>query len=174
LSADPGVDAGVAASASPVPTEPTTNRRARRACLFMLGDRAYAVDVRDAREVVTLEGYTRIPGAPAPVVGVFNLRGTVLPLVEARPLLGHAATMPVAGTPAVVLAARSWRAAVAIDRVLGLDWFDDVTLGPSPGPFATGTFAHGDSDTITLLDADQLLAALREAWTSPSFDTSEV
>ena len=140
----------------------------------MLGDRAYAVDVRDAREVVTLDGYTRIPGAPAPVVGVFNLRGTVLPLVEARPLLGHSAPTPVAGTSAVVLAARSWRAAVAIDRVLGLDWFDDVTLGPTPSPFATGTFAHGDSDTITLLDADRLLAALREAWTSPSFDTSEV
>lgn len=167
------VGAGVTASASP--TEPTTpDRRVRRACLFILGDRAYAVDVRDAREVVTLDGYTRIPGAPAPVVGVFNLRGTVLPLVEARPLLGHAATTPVAGTPAVVLAARSWRAAVAIDRVLGLDWFDDVTLGPAPGPFATGTFAHGDSDTITLLDADRLLAALRETWTSPSFDTAEV
>lgn len=174
MSADAVVDAGAASSASPVPTEPSTERRARRACLFMLGDRAYAVDVRDAREVVTVDGYTRVPGAPATVVGVFNLRGTVLPLVEARPLLGHAATMPVAGTAAVVLAVRSWRAAVAIDRVLGLDWFDDVTLAPGHSPFATGTFAHGDSDTITLLDADRLLAALREAWTSLPFDTSEV
>jgi chemotaxis signal transduction protein len=139
----------------------------------MLGDRAYAVDVRDAREVVTLDGYTRVPGAPATVVGVFNLRGTVLPLVEARPLLGHAAAMPVAGTAAVVLAARSWRAAVAIDRVLGLDWFDDATLAPGHGPFAKGTFAHADGDTITLLDAERLLAALREAWTPP-FDTPEV
>ena len=168
------VDAGVASSDSPVATEPSPERRARRACLFMLGDRAYAVDVRDAREVVTLDGYTRVPGAPATVVGVFNLRGTVLPLVEARPLLGHAATMPVAGTAAVVLAARSWRAAVAIDRVLGLDWFDDVSLAPGHGPFAMGAFAHADGDTITLLDADRLRAALREAWTSPPFDTSEV
>ena len=108
------------------------------------------------------------------MVGVFNLRGTVLPLVEARPLLGHAARTPVAGTAAVVLAARNWRAAVAIDRVLGLDWFDDITLAPGQGPFATGTFGSSDSDTITLLDADRLLAALREAWTSPPFDTSEV
>jgi chemotaxis signal transduction protein len=173
LSADAVVDAGVASPASPEPTDPSAERRARRACLFMLGDRAYAVDVRDAREVVTLDGYTPVPGAPATVVGVFNLRGTVLPLMEARPLLGHAAATPAPGTAAVVLAAGSWRAAIAIDRVLGLDWFDDVSLSPGQSPFAAGTFAHGDGDTITLLDAGQLLAALRETWTSP-FDTAEV
>ncbi|HUF91743.1 MAG TPA: chemotaxis protein CheW [Candidatus Limnocylindria bacterium] len=140
----------------------------------MLGEGTYAVDVRDAREVVTLDGFTPVPGAPASVMGVFNLRGTVLPLVEARPLLGRAATIPVPGTPAVVLAARSWRAAVAIDRVVGLEWFDDATLAAGGGPFAAGTFAQGDSGAITLLDADGLLSALREAWTSPPFATPEV
>ena len=174
MSADAVVDAGVASAVSLEPNDPSAARRERRACLFMLGERAYAVDVRDAREVVTLDGYSRVPGAPATVVGVFNLRGTVLPLVEARPLFGHAVTAPGAGTAAVVLAAGSSRAAVAIDRVLGLGWFDDLTLGPGHGPFAAGTFTHGDGDTITLLDADGLLAALREAWTSPSSDTSGV
>jgi purine-binding chemotaxis protein CheW len=174
LSADAVVDVGVASSVSAESGDRSAERRARRACLFMLGERAYAVDVRDAREVVTLDGYTRVPGAPATVVGVFNLRGTVVPLVEVRPLLGHAVTSPGTGTAAVVLAARSGRAAVIIDRVLGLGWFDDITLGPSHGPFAAGTFIHGDGDTITLLDADALLAALREAWTSLSSDTSGV
>lgn len=174
MSADAVLDARVASSGSPEPSDPSVDRRARRACLFMLGEHAYAVDVRDAREVVTLNAYTRVPGAPAAVVGVFNLRGTVLPLVEARPLLGRAATAPAAGTAAVVLAAGSWRAAVAIDRVVGLGWFDDITLGPGHGPFAVGTFTHGDGDTITLLDAGGLLAALREAWTSPFSDSSGV
>jgi purine-binding chemotaxis protein CheW len=173
LSAD-AVDAGVASFASPGAADSSVERRARRACLFTLGDCPYAVDVRDAREVVTLEGYTRVPGAPATVVGVFNLRGTVLPLMEARPLLGHAPVTPVAGTAAVVLAAGSWRAAIAIDRVLGLDWFEDGSLAAAESPFATGSFAHDDGKNITLLDADQLLAALREAWTSPSLDTSGV
>jgi purine-binding chemotaxis protein CheW len=162
LSAD--AEAGVSESASATATETSAERRTRRACLFMLGDGAYAVDVRDAREVVTLDGYTHVPGAPATVVGVFNLRGTVLPLMEARPLLGHAPVAPAAGSAAVVLAAGTWRAAIAIDRVLGLDWFDDASLAAAHGPFATGTFARDPGDTITLLDADQLLAALREDW----------
>jgi purine-binding chemotaxis protein CheW len=174
LSGDAVTEVGVVSPVATEPGEGSVERRARRACLFMLGERAYAVDVRDAREVVTLDGYTRVPGAPAAVVGVFNLRGTVLPLVEARPLLGQAAAPPGAGTPAVVLAAGAWRAAIPIDRVVGLGWFDEVTLGPGPGPFAAGAFAHGGGETITLLDAAGLLAALREAWTSPSSDSSGV
>jgi chemotaxis signal transduction protein len=171
LSADAAVHAGIPVSVSAEPSEPSGERRARRGCLFMLGERAYAVDVRDAREVVTLDVYTRVPGAPATVIGVFNLRGTVLPLVEARPLLGHLATVAAPGTAAMVLAAGSWRAAVAIVGVRGLGWFDDLTLGPGHGPFAAGTFTDSDGDPITLLDAEGLLAALRDTWTSPSPST---
>ena len=160
MSAD--AEAGVLDSASSSTTEASADRRVRRACLFMMGDGAYAVDVRDAREVVTLDGYTRVPGAPATMVGLFNLRGTVLPLMEARPLLGHAPVTPAAGSAAVVLAAGTWRAAIAIDRVLGLDWFDDASLTAGHSPFAAGTFSRDPGDTITLLDADQLLAALRD------------
>jgi purine-binding chemotaxis protein CheW len=59
-----------------------------RACVVLLGGRPFAVDVTDAREVVVLETTTPVPGAPAAVIGVMNLRGNVLPVVEARPLLG--------------------------------------------------------------------------------------
>ncbi len=59
-----------------------------RACLVMLGGRPFAVDVADAREVVVLDTTTAVPGAPPAVLGVMNLRGHVLPVVEARPLLG--------------------------------------------------------------------------------------
>lgn len=163
---------------SPTPPAVALERHARRVCVFMLGDHSYAVDVRDAREVVILDGHTRVPGAPATVLGVFNLRGTVVPLVEARPLLGEPARAVAAGAAAVILAARTWRAAVAIDRVLGLEWMDDAALvaphGESVGgEFAAGTFAPDNGDAITLLDADRLLAALRGGWTSSRFDTTK-
>ena len=66
---------------------------ARRACLVRLGGRSFAVEVVEAREVVVLDAITPVPGAPAPLVGVMNLRGTALPVIEARPLLG----LPVRG-----------------------------------------------------------------------------
>jgi hypothetical protein len=96
---------------------------ARRACVVRMGGRSFAVDVVDAREVVVLDAITPVPGAPEPLVGVMNLRGTALPVIEARPLLG----LPVRGAlRALVVADGDRRAAVLIEAVVGLAGFDDV------------------------------------------------
>ena len=137
---------------------------ARRACVVLLGGRRFAVDVMDAREVVVLDTTTAVPGAPAAVIGVMNLRGSVLPIVEARPLLG----LPVrAGTGrALVLADGERRAAILIERVLGLSTFADVRppREDDAGGLAVGEIADDDGGRATLLDARAVLTALRRPW----------
>lgn len=144
---------------------------ARRACVVQVGGRPFAVDVADAREVVVLDATTPVPGAPASVLGVMNLRGNVLPVVEARPLLG----LPVAAASgrghALVLAVGEWRAAIPIDRVLGLTAFE--TAGPPTGRGDHGGLAAGEltpesGGPATLLDARAVLAALRRPWNAAS------
>jgi purine-binding chemotaxis protein CheW len=134
-----------------------------------LGGRPFAVDVRQAREVVLLEPLTAVPAAPSPLLGVANLRGTVVAVAEARPLLGLAPAPVTPGSPALVLAAGELQAAVPIERVLGLDWFDvPQALAPDDaGPatrFAAGRIPHA-GDFATLLDTSRLLEALRAPWT---------
>ena len=142
---------------------------ARRACLFSLGGLGVAVDVAQAREVVVLDRYTAIPGAPDAVLGVTNLRGSIMPVVEVRPLLGLPARPPAPGAMAIVLVDGDWRAALAIDRVLGLAWFDEPEpLGESVGPvaaFATGALDH-DGGRLPLLEAGRLLRAVRRGWSA--------
>jgi len=138
---------------------------ARRACVVGLGGRAFAVDVLDAREVVVLDAITPVPGAPAPLVGVMNLRGTALPVIEVRPLLG----LPVRGAlRALVVADGDRRAAMLIEAVLGLAGFDDVApLAGNEGVSATlvrGRVTTESGETVTLLDGPALLAAARRAW----------
>lgn len=141
-----------------------------RACVVTLGGRPFAVDVREAREVVMLEPLTAVPGAPPPLVGVANLRGSVLGVAEARPLLGLSARPVTAGSPALVIAVGHVQAAMPIDRVVGLDWFetplaldaDDARPGAA---FAAGLIPHA-GDYATLLDAGRLLDALRAPWAS--------
>jgi purine-binding chemotaxis protein CheW len=135
---------------------------AGRACLVVLGGRRFAVDVADTREVVVLDATTPVPGAPAVVIGVMNLRGNVLPVVEARPLLG----LPVrtATDRALVLADGERRAAVLVEAVLGL-----TTLDVAPSPAADGALTAGEVNAdsggpATLLDARAVLAALRRTW----------
>ena len=117
-----------------------------------------------------LEPLTVVPGAPAPLVGVANLRGSVLGVAEARPLLGLPSRPVTPGSPALVIAVGDVRAALPIDRVVGLDWFETPlpleTNDARPGAaFAAGLVPHAD-DYATLLDAGRLLDALRAPWAS--------
>jgi purine-binding chemotaxis protein CheW len=59
-----------------------------RACLVALGDETFAIDIRQVREVFELKSITIVPGMPAALVGVTNLRGTIVPLLDLRSALG--------------------------------------------------------------------------------------
>jgi purine-binding chemotaxis protein CheW len=136
----------------------------RRACVVLLGGRPFAVDVTAAREIVVLDATTRVPGAPASVLGVMNLRGSVLPVVEARPLLGLPASM--SGDRALVLADGERCAAVVIEDVVGLAPLDEE-VGPLPaaaGGLVVGEVVAETGGRAMLLDAPALLAAIRRAW----------
>ena len=140
----------------------------RRACVVAMGGRTLAVDVRETREVMKLDVIGTVPGAPAPLLGVANLRGTVLAVADARPLLALAPKPATSGGAAIVLATGGLEAAVPIDGVLGLEWFDeplpadDVPDGPLK-TFAAGLVPRPDGPVI-LLDAARLLEALRAPW----------
>jgi chemotaxis signal transduction protein len=70
---------------------------------------------------------------------------------------------------AIVLVEEDWRAALAIDRILGLAWFDEAEPpGESAGamaPFVTGILVH-DGVRRPLLDAGRLLRAVRRRWSA--------
>jgi purine-binding chemotaxis protein CheW len=118
---------------------------------------------------VVLDRCTAVPGAPDELLGVTNLRGAILPVVEVRPLLGLPAQPPAPGAMAIVLAAGEWRAALAIDGIRGLAWFEEPeALGDPVHPvasFATGALVH-EGQRIPLLDAARLLRAVRRGWSA--------
>jgi purine-binding chemotaxis protein CheW len=143
----------------------------RRACVVLLGGRPFAVDILDAREVVVLDTPTPVPGAPAPVLGVVNLRGSVLPVVEARRLLGLPVQAGAERGRGLVLADGERRAAIVIERVLGLTAFDEVLpLGDDDdrNGLAVGELTGEGGARATLLDARAVLAALRRPWDAAS------
>jgi purine-binding chemotaxis protein CheW len=56
--------------------------------VFTLADERYGVETRFVREVVRLTDYTPIPGAPGFLLGVMNLRGEILAVIDLRKFLG--------------------------------------------------------------------------------------
>jgi purine-binding chemotaxis protein CheW len=65
---------------------------ASRMCLITLGGELFALDLGHVSEVFEVDSITPVPGAPSTLVGVANLRGTVIPLADLRPSLGLSAT----------------------------------------------------------------------------------
>ena len=51
---------------------------------FIIGDEEYAVPILSIQEIIKPIEWTRVPQTPAYVLGVFNLRGSVIPLIDLR------------------------------------------------------------------------------------------
>jgi purine-binding chemotaxis protein CheW len=68
--------------------EETKSTQSLRVCLITLGQETFAIDLRQVREVFAPESITPVPGMPAALVGVTNLRGTIIPLADLRTALG--------------------------------------------------------------------------------------
>jgi purine-binding chemotaxis protein CheW len=56
----------------------------RQYLTFMLAGEEYGVDILRVQEIKGWDKVTRIPHTPAFVLGVINLRGTVVPIVDLR------------------------------------------------------------------------------------------
>lgn len=55
---------------------------------FNLGESLFAVDVRQAKEILDYRRTTRVPQTPDYMLGVINLRGAVVPVIDLRRKLG--------------------------------------------------------------------------------------
>ncbi len=130
-----------------------------RALLLPVGAERFALELTAVREVLVDPAPTPLPGAPPTVLGVVNLRGEVVPLLDTAALLGtgrlgRAAFAAVAECDAgpAALAASAEPATAVLERPAG-----DAGL-----PASSGRFAVGEA-VVTLLDVGRLLAPERIA-----------
>ncbi|MCW2606436.1 MAG: hypothetical protein JWO60_1129, partial [Frankiales bacterium] len=129
--------------------------RGVRVLLLPVGDGTWCVPLPAVREVLLAPRTTPLPTSREAVVGLFNLRGSVLPLFDTARLLGlpsraavHAAVLQVGAGSAALTTSGTPRAA-DLSRVVG-----------SPEhPAALGTYGVvGGDDVAVLLDLDRLFA----------------
>jgi len=58
------------------------NKKKVKVLSFSLGEENYCIDIKSAKETVKLSPITRVPNAPNFIVGVINLRGEIISLVD--------------------------------------------------------------------------------------------
>ena len=123
------------------------------AITFGIGHDRYAIDADVVREVVAGIQPTHLPTAPGFLVGVFNLRGEVVPLFDTAALLNLRGS-DVTST-AIVVSSTAGPAGLLVDDVPKMETLG-APVGPSRTPLAAGTF-NVDDGLVVLLDVEQML-----------------
>ncbi|MEW6487503.1 MAG: chemotaxis protein CheW [Thermodesulfobacteriota bacterium] len=101
---------------------------------FRLGERYFAVDIGCIRELLRSHAVTAVPGAPAHLAGVLNLRGELVTVYNLhRVLLGQDAAEETEDSRLVVVRARGQKAALRVDQVVDVMLVDADELTPVSG-----------------------------------------
>jgi chemotaxis signal transduction protein len=122
--------------------------------IFTLGQERYGVLLSKVRTVVVPRQLSRIPRAPKVMLGIMNLRGRVVSVVDLAHLLGLQADL----LPGKVLLLDRGRTelGLAVSDVLGIAPLEAKARPPEGSPPFVSAVAQDDRGTVTLLDADAL------------------
>lgn len=169
MSAVPGPWAPAPAAperAAPTAAAPAATGPAPRALVFRLGGRVLAATGGRGARVIEVGALTRLPTAPAHVLGLANDQGTVLPVVDARPLL----ELPCPPWPrplSAFVTAGELPAAFAVEEILGFEPYPPERLEPPGDGLTAGLRRYARGGLVlprwraTLLDMNRIVEALR-------------
>ena len=137
----------------------------RRFLTFRVDRRLYALPADEVSEVIRMPAVAKMPQSPRSLLGVANLRGSVLPLASLRALLGRPEPESSVDGRAIVLDGAA-PVALAVDTVDALVMLDaaqvetrQAGLAADPGERLRGAFKTPGQDVAKILDIRGLLDA---------------
>jgi purine-binding chemotaxis protein CheW len=129
----------------------------RQYCIFRSGRERFCLSVLDVEEVVEWPGLTRVPLGPAFLMGIFNLRGSIVPVVDIAFTEGRRPDLPPRHVVVASLKAEGdrdeLRLGIAADEVLGTCSTSEPLLveeAPVDVPHCCGMLRHQDRLALAL------------------------
>lgn len=97
--------------------EKTVEAAQEQYIIFRLNAEWYGIKSREIREVIKLERLTPLPSVPAYIVGITNLRGTILPVIHLKRALGLRESAEHSGDRLLVIETESFEIACLVDEI---------------------------------------------------------
>lgn len=129
---------------------------------FVVGNEEFSVPILSIQEIIKPIEWTRVPRTPDYVLGVFNLRGTVIPLVDLRKKFGLASEKMTDDSRFIVMKNEFETAGFVIDRLTEAIRLKKSEIGPAPETsMQEKTMIEGvgkqEGKILTILKVDKLL-----------------
>lgn len=143
----------------------------RQVLCFRVADQDYAVEILEVKEIRRFTPTTLVPDAPSYMIGVINLRGTVVPVFDLRMRFGAGADAAIIdrNTAVIVVTVGARNVGIVVDSVTRVLKVSDEMLRPIPqfsrsveSSFLLGLIQNGEQ-LVTWLDVPRLLGAELEA-----------
>ena len=142
---------------------------------FRIGDEKFIANREHVREVLILpELMTRVPGASRWMLGIANLRGHLLPLIDLKLMLGSGRTNLRRTTRVISVNHREVPAGLVVDEVLGFRRFTGHEFSNEPQEtvvrcdrFLSGAYLRGEEswpvfNLFNLVESNVFLQASAE------------
>lgn len=133
--------------------------------VFLVGEEFYAVASKAVAEVGALACVTRLPNAPAWLLGITNLRGEIVPVVNSPAVLPKQNAHDQPARKFIVLRSAFFEfgAALAATRISEIQTFPAETIRTNSDAATAHIFGVTDyqTNTLNLIDTEKLFSTLR-------------
>lgn len=131
---------------------------------FRLENEKYGINVMQVQEVLRVTEIAPVPGAPNYVLGIINLRGNVVTVIDTRSRFGLASTEMDDSTRIVIIEAEEQVVGILVDSVAEVVDLkaSEIETAPNVGTEDSAKFIQGvashDSELLILVDLNKLLS----------------
>ncbi|MDO6618629.1 MULTISPECIES: chemotaxis protein CheW [unclassified Shewanella] len=131
---------------------------------FKLDNETYGINVMQVQEVLRYTEIAPVPGAPMYVLGIINLRGNVVTVIDTRSRFGLDAAEVDDSSRIVIIEAEKQVIGILVDSVAEVVYLrrSEIDNAPNVGTEESAKFIQGvsnrDNELLILVDLDKLLS----------------
>ncbi|HHG3224855.1 TPA: chemotaxis protein CheW [Vibrio parahaemolyticus] len=141
----------------------TSNDEVLQWVTFQLEEETYGINVMQVREVLRYTEIAPVPGAPDYVLGIINLRGNVVTVIDTRSRFGLMEGEVTDNTRIIVIESERQVIGILVDGVAEVVYLrsSEIDTTPSVGTDESAKFIQGvsnrDGKLLILVDLNKLL-----------------
>ena len=131
---------------------------------FQLDRETYGINVMQVQEVLRYTEIAPVPGAPTYVLGIINLRGNVVTVIDTRMRFGLEPSEVTDQTRIVIIEAEQQVIGILVDSVAEVVYLrqSEIETAPNVGNEESAKFIQGvcnrDNELLILVDLNKLLS----------------
>jgi purine-binding chemotaxis protein CheW len=132
--------------------------------IFKLDNETYGINVMQVQEILRYTEIAPVPGAPDYVLGIINLRGNVVTVIDTRSRFGLPSAELDDSTRVVIIEAEKQVIGILVDSVAEVVYLrrSEIDNAPNVGTEESAKYIQGvsnrDNEVLILVDLDKLLS----------------